>query len=225
MGFQPRGRFEIEVVGRLVEQQQVGLDEERGGERDPHAPAAGEVGQRHPLHRLVDAEAGQQACGPRRRRVRADLREPGLDLDAPRSLGVLCFGDQGRAFLVRRKHGGAGRLRPARHFLVDQPDGKAAGADDRALVGLEPPRDEAEQGRLAAAVAPHQPEPAARADLRGHAGEEEAPVDAVGDVPKGQHGSPDFCAACAHDARPGGGPSPDVRQWRRTPGLRESTTC
>ena len=143
VSFQPGGRFEIEVVGRLVQQQQVGLDEERGGERDPHAPAAGELRQRHLLHRLADAETGEQARGPRRRRVRADLCEPALDLDAPRTLGVLCFGDQGRTFLVRRKHGSARRLRPARNLLIRQPDGKAAGADDRTRVGLESSRDEA----------------------------------------------------------------------------------
>ena len=212
VGLQPRGRLEIEVVGRLVQQQQVGLDEERGSERDPHAPAAGEVGERHLLHRLVDAEAGEQARSPRRCRVRADLREPGLDLGAARALGVLRLGDQGGALLVGCEHGGARRLRPARHLLVDQPHGKPARAQDRALVGLEPARDEAQQGRLAAAVAPHQPEPLAGADLRGHALEEQAPVDAVGDVLKGQHGWPDICAARARDARPTNASFMDVRQ-------------
>ena len=201
MIFQPRGGLEIEVVGRLVQQQQVGLDEERGGERDPHAPAAGEVRERRLLHRLVDAEAGEQARSPGRRRVRADLRKPGLDLGTARAVRALRLGDQGRAFPVCREHGRARRLRPARHLLIDQAHGKPAGAEDRALIGLEPARDKAEQGCLAAAVAPDQPEPLACTDLRGHAFEEEAPIDAVGDVLQGQHGRPDFCAARARDAR------------------------
>ena len=41
--FQPVARFEIEVVGRLVEQQQIGLFEQQLGERDAHLPAAGEL--------------------------------------------------------------------------------------------------------------------------------------------------------------------------------------
>ncbi len=93
MGFQPCGRLEIEVVGRLVQQQQVGLDEERSGERDPHAPTAGEVRERHLLHCLVDAETGEKARGPRRCCVRTDLRETGLDLGAAGATGALRLGD------------------------------------------------------------------------------------------------------------------------------------
>ena len=39
---EPVARFEIEVVGRLVEQQQVRLAEQQLGQRDAHLPAAGE---------------------------------------------------------------------------------------------------------------------------------------------------------------------------------------
>ena len=109
----------------------------------------------------------------------------------------------GNSGLERKPTGGleARRLRSARHLLIDQAHGKPAGAEDRAFVGLEPARDKAQQGGLAAAVAPHQPEALSRADLRRHALEEEAPVDAVGDVLQGQHGRPVFCAARARDAR------------------------
>jgi hypothetical protein len=40
---QPVAGFEIEVVGGLVEQQQVGLFEQQLGERDAHLPAAGKL--------------------------------------------------------------------------------------------------------------------------------------------------------------------------------------
>ena len=106
---------------------------------------------------------------------------------------------------MRREHGGARRLRAARHFLIHQPDGKATGADELALIGLEPARDETQQGRLAAAVAPHQPEPLACADLRGHALEEEAPVYAVCDVLEGQHGWADFCVVLRPRRKADGG--------------------
>ena len=185
---QPHGGFEIEMVRRLVEQQQVGLGEQRGGERDPHAPSAGEARERHPLHRLVDAEPGEQPRRPRRRRVGADLRQPGLDPGAARIPGGFRFLHQGGALPVGGEHRVARRIRTSRHLLIDQPHRQAARADDPALVGLQPARDETEQGRLAAPVASDEPEPAPRADLRVHAPEKEAPFDAAGNVLKGQHG-------------------------------------
>src|SRR3546814_15212624 len=61
--FQPERGFEVEVVGRLVEQQQVGGLEQEGGEGHPHAPAAGELGAGALLGRLVEAEPGQDTRG------------------------------------------------------------------------------------------------------------------------------------------------------------------
>ena len=37
---QPQRRFEIQVVGGLVEQQHVGRGKEQGGQRDAHLPPA-----------------------------------------------------------------------------------------------------------------------------------------------------------------------------------------
>ena len=72
MLLQPERAFEVEIVGRLVEQQQVGLGEQRGGERHPHPPAAGEFAAgaladrprktRGPA-RIAAARAGA-ACAP-----------------------------------------------------------------------------------------------------------------------------------------------------------------
>ena len=42
--FEPVDRFGVEVVGRLVEEQQVGVAEEEPGERDAALLAAGELG-------------------------------------------------------------------------------------------------------------------------------------------------------------------------------------
>src|SRR5262245_6955374 len=39
----PQRPFKIEVIGGLVEQQQIGLREKHGRERDTHAPSAGKV--------------------------------------------------------------------------------------------------------------------------------------------------------------------------------------
>src|SRR3712207_9444485 len=40
---QPHRSFQVEVVGGLVQQQQVGLQEQRAGQRHAHPPAAGEL--------------------------------------------------------------------------------------------------------------------------------------------------------------------------------------
>ena len=54
-GFQPQRGFQVEVVGRFVEQQQVGGGEQCGGQCDTHAPAAGEFFHRAGLGGFVEA--------------------------------------------------------------------------------------------------------------------------------------------------------------------------
>ena len=67
--FQPVAGFQVEVVGGLVEQQQVGLFEQQLGQRDAHLPAAGELfGAALPIA-LRETEAGEH---------RADLRFDGV---------------------------------------------------------------------------------------------------------------------------------------------------
>ena len=68
VALEPERALEVEIVGRLVEEEEVGLGEEHGGERDPHAPAAGEGRARPLLRRLVEAEAGQDPAPPAPRR-------------------------------------------------------------------------------------------------------------------------------------------------------------
>jgi hypothetical protein len=61
VALEPKRRLEVEVVGRLVEQHQVRLGEQRGGQGDAHPPAAGKAGERPALHRLVEAQALEDA--------------------------------------------------------------------------------------------------------------------------------------------------------------------
>ncbi|MCY1419210.1 hypothetical protein D9M71_347940 [compost metagenome] len=58
--FQPEDRIQVEVVGRLVKQQQLGWAHQRLGQVQAHPPAAGEVADAA-VHLLAgEAEAGQQ---------------------------------------------------------------------------------------------------------------------------------------------------------------------
>ncbi len=59
---EPVDALDVEVVGRLVEQQQLGAVEQQLGERDPPALAAGERRDRRvePLREALDADAAEQ---------------------------------------------------------------------------------------------------------------------------------------------------------------------
>ena len=79
--FEPQRRFEVEMIGRLVEQQQIGLGEEDRGER--RRASASRPTNRQPgacCIALVEPEPGEDARRPARCRMRLDLDEPGLDL-------------------------------------------------------------------------------------------------------------------------------------------------
>ena len=94
---QPQRAFEVEIVGRLVEQQKVGLGKQHRGQRHAHAPAAGE-GRGRPLLRVgVEAEAGEDGGGARFGRMRVDVGKPHVDLgDAVRVGRGLLFGRAAR---------------------------------------------------------------------------------------------------------------------------------
>ena len=83
MVFQPQRAFEIEIVGRLVEQQQVGRGEQRRRQRHPHPPAAGKFRTRPRLVGGGKSEPAQDRGSARRRRMRIDVDQPGLDLGDP----------------------------------------------------------------------------------------------------------------------------------------------
>ena len=84
---QPQDGFEVEVVGGLVEQQQIGAVHQRAGQIEAHAPAAGEaadralqrvVGETQPVQQLRGARLGARSrrwprsgAAPRTRRHRA----------------------------------------------------------------------------------------------------------------------------------------------------------
>ncbi len=59
---EPVAGFEIEVVGRLVEQQQVRLGQQQLGQRDAHLPAAAELVRLARPVFLAESEAGEHAA-------------------------------------------------------------------------------------------------------------------------------------------------------------------
>ena len=177
---QPQRALEVEVVGGLVEQQQVGLGEQHGGERHAHAPAAREFRARALLRRLVEAEAGQDARGPRRRRMRADVGEPLVDLgDAAGIVRGLGLGQQARALLVGGEHELDQAVGPARAPPAPPSRcGSSAGMLMAPSSGCKLAGDQAQQRGLARAVAADQADLVAGGDADGGLVEEDAALDA-----------------------------------------------
>ena len=106
VGLQPVAGFEVEMVGGLVEQQQVRLFEQEFGERDAHLPAAGEFFDAALPVFAAETEAGEHRADARFDVVAVAGGEFGLDV-------MVAFGD----LLVFR--GGMIELRHAmREFLL-----------------------------------------------------------------------------------------------------------
>ena len=75
---EPDDRLDVEVVGRLVEEERVGLHEQDARERDAHLPAAGELADVALDHLVAKAEPRQDLARPRLEGVSAELVEAGL---------------------------------------------------------------------------------------------------------------------------------------------------
>ncbi len=185
---EPQHRFEIEVVRRLVEQQQVRRREQQRRERDAHPPAARKSLERLVLHRLVEAEPDQDSRGAGGRRMGVDRVEPLVDLAEPVGIvAVLAFGHQRGTLDVGGEHGlERGGIAP-RRFLRDIAEPGAARHFRGSGVRLEHPGDHPYQRRLARAVAPDQPDPAARRQRGGRAVEDRASAEAHRDVGQVEH--------------------------------------
>ena len=185
----PQRAFEIEVVGRLVEQEQIGLGEEKGRERHAHAPAAGEFRTRPALRLLVEAEAGEDARGLRRRRIGVDVDEAGLDLgDAIGVFRRLALGHECGAFGVGGEHRLEQGSRAGRSFLGHAADARARRHLDRAGFELDLALDGAEQRGLAGAVAADDSHPPAIGDGDRRVVQQETAGDAQRNVVERDHG-------------------------------------
>ena len=184
-----RVAFEIEIVGGLVEQQQVGLGEQNGRERHPHAPAAGKLRAGAPLVLVREAEARQDFGGARGRRMRVDVGEPRLDLGDAMVIALgLGFAPEGGRARCRPRAPRRCRLSlPAGASCRQTPDAGARRNLDAAALRTDLARDQAEQRRLAGAVSADQPDARAIGNHRRGAVDQKAPGDAHGEVVDRQH--------------------------------------
>ena len=163
---EPRHRFGVEVVRRLVEQQQVGLRQQQPAQRDSAALAAGQRGHvrvagRKPQRVHRDLDRALEVVGALGR----DLRlEPGLLLADLLVVGVgirvlrqhlVVTGEQ-RGDLADAVHDVALDVlaRIELRLLFEQPDGEPGREPGLARVPVVEARHDAQQRRLARAVRP-----------------------------------------------------------------------
>ena len=173
---QPLDGFDVEVVGRLVEQKNRGTAQQQLGQLDAHAPAARKLARRtaevlaletQPQERLLDVGVARLAA--KNMVVVLRVVEPMEQLLVVGALVVGAFGDLARQpldFGLYAQHllERLGRLVGQRrgighaHGLRQVTDGTLAVDRHGARRGLLLARDDAQQRSLARAVLAHEPD-------------------------------------------------------------------
>jgi len=189
--FQPDDRVEVEVVGRFVQQHQVGRRHQRLRQRQPHLPAAREA--RHRIVELcgLEAQAEQQRLGARAGGIRIVVGQLRVEfaggVPVVGSLGLLevCF--QLAQFAVTVDHELGGTALAVRRVLCHVRDAPVCRDEDVAGIGQQFPEQQRDEGRLAAAVVADQPDMLAGGDLDGCIGDEQLGAAAQGEVLEADH--------------------------------------
>ncbi len=179
--FQPVARFQVEMVGGLVEQQQVGFLQQQLGQRQPHLPAAGEF-LRLPIP-VFFAKSKSLQHAPHFSFNRVTIAGAKFVLQTVIAVGhvgilragMIEFGDlmgerfqlafHGMKFGKHRhafgKHGAPGKREP---ILRQISCGRPLGDDERAVVEAVQAGENLHQRRLAGAVRAHQADAVVRRD-------------------------------------------------------------
>jgi hypothetical protein len=186
---EPEHGIEVQVVGGLVQQQQVGTAHEAAREVEAHAPAAGEARDMARLRRLVEAQAREQRLRARARLVAADV------VVVRHQLG------QSLAVLVRHPRLDLAQLRVAVHheverrplhrgrLLRDVREHPGRRQRNLARVRVQLAADDREEARLAAAVRADEPHLLAGVDVHRGALQQDSGAPPQRDVGNSQHGN------------------------------------
>src|SRR5205807_28066 len=167
---EPLERLDVEVVRRLVEQQERRAEEQQAREGRAHAPAPGELGQWPGEVAHAEPEAAQDRLGRGLEPVAAESLEPVLEVAVARRQRVALVSVRGPAerrgdllhlaldppdLVEAGERLGEDRARRARRHLLGQiADRRLARAADAPSVRLLEPREEPAERRLARAVRP-----------------------------------------------------------------------
>ncbi len=179
---EPQHGVQVEVIGRLVEEQQVRAAHQRLREIEAHPPAPGKTRDRIAVARRREAQAGEQRCRARARGVAADLLEAVVQQRErfAVSFGVAVGGalhrreialDRAQLAVAVEHELDRGRRR-RRGFLRDVGDRPRGRQLDVPGILVQFAEDQREQARLAAAVRADQADPVSGVDRQARAVEQ-----------------------------------------------------
>ena len=183
------------MIGGLIEEQRLGLSEERLSEQHADALVARDLAHLALVTLVGDVESLEQDRRVALRRVAVLLPDDALELAEPdailvREVGLLveriAFLKRGPQPCIPHDHCVDDAERLERELvLADQSD--LLRPDDGALLGIEVARQDLHERGLAGAVRPRQPVAPARRERDGHVLEEHLRAEAHGHVGDGNH--------------------------------------
>jgi len=207
-GLQPFDRLEIELVGRLVEQQQLGIADQRAGQqhafaRSPRETRKLRVGiqfeaRDHLLGLLVEAPAA--AVLERLLHGGEPGEEPLVGLPRQLLTHMVVLGEQAGRLSHPGSHDVEDRAgQPRRRLLRDQGSSRSGRHQDLPAIGPAIAVHDVKQGGLAGAVSPHEAKPVPRLDLQADAVKDRGPAKGQADIAQREQGhSPLLPVATAH---------------------------
>ncbi len=188
---QPQHRVQVQVVGGLVQQQQVAGHHQRARQVQPDPPTAGERRHRLVVRGRGKPQAMQQAACTRSGVVAVHLLQPvvggGHRLPILAGQGLGLGPDRGRHLGIAGQDEIDGRVGQRGGFLGDAGDAGLAGQLHVALVGLQFTGNRREQAGLAGAIAADQADPVACMQGHVHTGQQQPSPPAQGEIAKRNH--------------------------------------
>ena len=194
---EPADRVDVEVVGRLVEKQDVRVREQRLREQHAQLPARRDGAHRSFVQRLGDADAEQQLAGARFRRVAVLLGERRFELGGPdvvvlgrvgvRVDGVLVLAHLPHFAMAHQHHVEHAHVLVGELILLELAQPLVRVERDVAARRLEVAAEDLHQRRLAAAVRADQAVTIPVAELDADVLEQGLRPELHGDVGGGQH--------------------------------------
>ena len=203
-GFQPDQRVQVQVVGGLVQQQQVRRAHQGPRQLQAHLPAA-----RKTIDRLLqllglEAQPQNQGLGAGRGIVRPGILQVGVQLGNVHPVaGFFGFGQallQGLQAGVASKHKSGGALVGIGQVLGDLGHAPLRRNKELSAIFVQAPGQQGKQRGLARAVAPDQADVLAGMDGGGDTVQHQFGAPAQGDVFQGNHGGTIMAGAQAFTA-------------------------
>ena len=196
--FEPANGIDVQMVGGLIQQQDIRVGKERLRQKHPQLVAGRDIGHRAVMQPLLDLDAEQQLTRARLGRVSVELGNLRLQLRRVKIIGVACVGigidriallQNVPESLVTHHHYVEHALIFVGELILLQLAEPLAGIDRYISgAGFEVPTENLHERRLAAAVGADQAITVAFAELDGNVFEQRLRAELHGDVGRREQG-------------------------------------